>query len=298
VQLAKHAASPLLWFVDLATLWQTLAANGRARALDSARRAGAARYLVWALAIVERLPAAAAGDVGALRALGVDRDGTIRRGHNALRVASLADSPLAALRVGIAWSWPNDRGRAREFMVRRVRRLLARSRGSAEAIRTLPPASATAPDVARTVDGPGLVDAVRTVVADAGGGLWVRAHGQSMAPAVPSGARVHLAPLRPTGPRRGDVVFAVAPPGAIVHRVVARWGSRVVLQGDTMAWSDPPMHSAQVLAAVDAVELPSGVEPIGRRPRPGLVRQLRRTPRQLGVLFGLVTAAPPGAARA
>jgi hypothetical protein len=219
----------------------------------------------------------------------------MRRGHNALRVAALASSPAAALQVAGAWLWPNDDGRGAEYLARRARHAAS---AVGRALRSPWPRAhaadvpvGAAPSAGRSVDGPDLLDAVRTVVTDAGGGMWIRAYGGSMAPAVPHGARIHLAPLATVGPRRGDVVFAEAPQGALVHRVVATWRDRVLLQGDAMAHSDRPVSRSALLAVVDAVEVAAGVEPIEQRPKPPIWRRLRRSPRQLALVLGLAASA-------
>ena len=296
VQLAKHATSPLLWLVDFETLWSSIDERARRAAESLARESGAARYLAWAVRRAAFLPAARRGERAALEALGVRPDGSVRRGHNALRVAALAATPAAALGVAGSWLWPNDDGRGAEFLIRRARRAVSAAVGVIRPMRAeAPVATATVgverstPAASRTVDGAGLLDAVRTVVTDTGGAMWIRAYGGSMAPAIPHGARIHLVPLGERGPQRGEVVVAAAN-GVLVHRVVATWRDRVLLQGDAMARSDRPVPRAALLARVDAVEVGPRVEPMLARPRPPIWRQLRRSPRQIARLLRAATA--------
>lgn len=81
----------------------------------------------------------------------------------------------------------------------------------------------------------------------------LRARGDSMRPTIPDGALVTLAPLGTRGVRVGDVVLLQVGEGAVIHRVVARWGGLVWTKGDLNPWREPPMPEASVVGRVIAV---------------------------------------------
>jgi hypothetical protein len=83
--------------------------------------------------------------------------------------------------------------------------------------------------------------------------------GPSMAPAIPSHARLRVQLLGPQPCQPGDVVFYLADDGYIVHRVVyrARRGSApdyLLTCGDNRLAPDPPVQGNQVLGTVIAVQ--------------------------------------------
>ena len=102
---AKHRVPPLLWFVDLATLWSTYDASQRGVARDAARRARLEGYLAWGIARVEALPRACDGDRAALAMFGIAPEGR-RDSHPATRDARLASSAGDSMRAIGAWVWP------------------------------------------------------------------------------------------------------------------------------------------------------------------------------------------------
>ena len=102
---AKHRVPPLLWFVDLATLWSMYDESRRAEARDAARRARLEGYLAWGVARVEALPRACDGDRAALALFGIGPDGR-RDSHPATRDARLASSAGDSMRAIGAWVWP------------------------------------------------------------------------------------------------------------------------------------------------------------------------------------------------
>ena len=102
---AKHMPIALLYFVDLYTLWESLPAPERRRALDAARSVRLSRYVDWALARAAAVPLAAHGDREALRILGVTARG--RRGPHAIfRDIALAETAADATRAMAAWLFP------------------------------------------------------------------------------------------------------------------------------------------------------------------------------------------------
>lgn len=103
--LAKHRLAPLLWLLDLRTLWATLDEAARRDAVRAAEQAGLARYLSWGVRRTLLLAPAAEGDRGALRALGFSAGGR-RDAHPMYRDALLAPDVASAVRVIGAWVWP------------------------------------------------------------------------------------------------------------------------------------------------------------------------------------------------
>ena len=90
VNLAKHWHSPLLWWLEMERYWTSLAPEDRDRAAAAALRAGARRYLRWALRGVAAIARATAGNDAALAAVGVHRSGR-RLVHPSVRHLRLAD---------------------------------------------------------------------------------------------------------------------------------------------------------------------------------------------------------------
>ena len=102
---AKHMPIALLYFVDLHTLWESMSAAERRRALDAARSVRLARYVDWALTRAGAVPRAARGEREALRLLGVTAGG--RRGPHAIfRDIALAETAGDATRATAAWLFP------------------------------------------------------------------------------------------------------------------------------------------------------------------------------------------------
>ncbi|MGH7789269.1 MAG: S24/S26 family peptidase [Candidatus Binatia bacterium] len=92
--------------------------------------------------------------------------------------------------------------------------------------------------------------------------------GNSMAPAIPGGARLRV---RIDGQRScevGDVVFYLADDGYTVHRVVRgprriSGGDYLLAEGDARFAPDPPVPCRQVLGTVVAVQINGEWQPIG-----------------------------------
>jgi hypothetical protein len=98
--------------------------------------------------------------------------------------------------------------------------------------------------------------------------LWIDVAGSSMAPRIPSGARVLVvADGRPT---RGAIWVAADLDGRIlVHRVLGRAGRWWWLQGDANPAPDPPVGEGQLVGRVAAIEIG------GLRRRVGALARLR-----------------------
>jgi hypothetical protein len=146
---------------------------------------------------------------------------------------------------------------------------------------------------------PALHDAALDLLVDVlrdGREQTITARGSSMAPAIPHGARLTLAPFaRGADPRLGDVVAVRTPTlGLLVHRVVGVRCERrrarstlaaVLLRGDACAEPDGWFSPQDVLARVllDGVSPPAaGAMPRARRPLVArLWARLRRAADQL-----------------
>lgn len=284
---AKHVLPPLLWFVDLHTLWGSLGEAEREAAWAMARRHRLARHLDWGLARAAALSRLADGDVGESAAtLGLR--GTERTDvHNAWRMARLSESPVDAVRVVGAWALPHDQRHPTVDVARRlVRRLAKRPASVVRKAREYDTRDAAPPARAIALDEP-LHALVRDVTAH-GGALWVRATGNSMRPTIAPGTRVRLAPIATVDALEiGTVVLARLPNGVtVLHRVVARDGERVALRGDNMRTADPWTSRADVLAVADLLEIDGEVRPVGRNRRAALRRArwvLGRAARAVGI---------------
>jgi hypothetical protein len=97
--------------------------------------------------------------------------------------------------------------------------------------------------------------------------------GNSMAPAIPAGARIRVRPGEGSACRIGDVVFYLSDGGYVVHRVVYRPGppadgDYLLTEGDARFAPDPPVPCRQVLGTVVAVQGNGQWAPVGR-PVPG-----------------------------
>jgi hypothetical protein len=261
--LAKHSTAPVLWLIDLATLWSSLDAESRAAARIAARSARAERYLDWALRRVSRLDAAAVGDTSALRELGF---GARRRRemHSAVRVALLASQPLDAFRVAVAWLAPHDvrgSGRAMAGLFRaRVKKAIAgagwRFRGSRLTADARP-----ARPIAGTSDGVRSLHvtdeefgALLSDLVERGMRFSIRAHGASMLPSIPPGTLVSLAPLGSRSARVGDVVLTRDTASRyVLHRVSAIGDSWVQTWGDGNMKRDPRLPLTSIVAIAGAL---------------------------------------------
>ena len=265
---AKHTDVPLLWWVDLATVWRGQSAAQRVETRRLATLHRIERYLAWAergvalfeLAVQTQDLDAAREALASLVAL--------HREHPARRLTSLAATMTDAVRSAAAWAWPRElRRRPLGFARQVVHRLLAVSRR----LRRGP----TAPDVraapaaelrALAVSDEQLLGLVREIV---GGGapMWIRARGSSMSPTVKDGALVRLVPLPDRPLQRGDVVFAVMRGSkAVIHRVRAVEGDVVHLKGDNMPWPDAPLARGDVVALADTVQQDTRASAIPARP--------------------------------
>lgn len=258
--LAKHTKPPLLWFVDLATLWGSLDAPARRDAWAAARSARAHQYLAWSLKRLCDLDAAVAGDDDAVRRLGF-RAGGRRELHSAIRVALYAATPADALRVAGAWLVPPDaRGSVSAIgglFVARVQKALGRIAWMwhAAAVRTRSSIrlergrnEPTEAKPSLSVNEAEFASLVGDLIAR-GTRFAIRARGVSMLPAIPAGAVVSLAPADTESTKVGIVVLTkTASSGYVLHRVSRVGGGLVQTWGDGNMRPDPELPLASVVA--------------------------------------------------
>jgi hypothetical protein len=87
----------------------------------------------------------------------------------------------------------------------------------------------------------------------AGRGVSLTVTGHSMTPAIRSGDRLTLEPLRRT-PRLGDVLACDSEGRLVVHRLVAWERCRAVVRGDVAPACDPPLAAGAALGLVTRIE--------------------------------------------
>jgi hypothetical protein len=105
VHLSTHQFAPMLWWLDLATLWNAMDDGARAQATRTAERAGVGRYLRWAMRRIDALDRLADGDHSKVRLLGLEA-GARSAAHPMWRHLRLAPS-MSARRAALAdWLWP------------------------------------------------------------------------------------------------------------------------------------------------------------------------------------------------
>ena len=252
--LAQHQAPPLLWDIDIATLWGRLSEAERLASRRVARQAGLSRYLAWGLRRAERVMRLADGRGGEARRLGYGGAGR-RDVHPAWRHVWLAPSLPQAIQAADGWlrpDWvrsaygPGVRGVARRVVkhwrtafVRNVR-VGDLAPGDGGMVQT---------DIAR-MDAARLLELARGVVAQ-GGEMWIVVTGHSMQPMIRPGDRVLLGPEESIRP--GLVVLADVGGRPIMHRVVRVSGDIVTLRGDASLQNDRPIKKTDIVGSVRAL---------------------------------------------
>jgi hypothetical protein len=266
--LAQHAAAPLLWDLDFATLWERMNDVDRAAAREAARAAGLARYLEWGERRASKVSRLAAGDDRQARRLGFTALGR-RDVHPAWRHVRLAGSWRSAARALDGWlrpSWvreaygPGVRGVARR-VAKHWRAALVRETRSGD--RAPGDGGAVRTEIAR-LESRRLLALARGVVAE-GGEMWIVATGQSMLPSIAPGDRVLIGAVKTVHP--GTVVLADVDGAPVLHRVVRVRDAEVVLRGDACQGDDSPISRCDVLAAVRLVSRGATVRPVAHATR-------------------------------
>lgn len=280
--LAKHAAVPLLWWVDFHTLWNSLTEAEQDEARRLAAECGLGPCLAWAIGGTAHLERAAVdGTAEGRAALRTLR--SLHDAHNARRVASLAGSLVARSKVWAAWAWPRYLRRRPlaygKHLWRRGSAWLSRRRtGARTALASARPEGSTR---VLEVHGEEWLELLPHAL-EGGGGLWIRARGTSMLPTIPPGSLVHLVPVPPRPLAVGDVVLAQARAGRpLIHRIVEVGNDTCHLKGDNRLVTDPPVPHARVLALVESIRTGDVVSPMPGPPTSTLKTALSR---RLGAL--------------
>lgn len=99
-------------------------------------------------------------------------------------------------------------------------------------------------------EGAALAELARAALMAAGRFRWPL-QGNSMAPTLPAGCEVEVAPLAGRPPTGALVVF-LAGDGLVAHRLVCRRAGRWITQGDGSPLPDPPLTPERVLGVVTA----------------------------------------------
>lgn len=281
--LASHQLPPLLWLVDLWTLWSQLGSQRQEQCLGQAVRVGLHRYLRWALAMTRHLQALSDGDTHALHRLGFSRYGR-RDAHPAWRHVVLAPTPVTSVRAAGAWVLPPWSVRDGESRVRVVARRMWRywrtavPRGyprttgiGAESDTRAGQRGMTHP----VADGAqGRSHAICRAVLSAGGEMWVTGAGHSMVPTIVDGERVLLSPP-PARIRRGMIVVVERGRTLAMHRVVHASLSTIQTKGDNRQRADPVLGRSAVLARAIAKESRGAIISLSPTLRFGVVPLLR-----------------------
>jgi hypothetical protein len=243
--LATHNFPPLLWWVDLASLWRSLPEEARRSAREAAARAGLGGYLEWAGRRVDAIGRVLDGDDRAIHGLGFRGDRR-REPHQLWRHLSAAGSVGGVVRVAKAWVRPPwAPGRDGGPVAGTLRRLSRHWRLLLPLHENRPIPRAALPRTEGTVSAQQLLTVAREIPAS-GGEFWLTLTGESMTPTLRRGDRILLGPPRL---RRGAIVLADIGGRPVVHRVI-RAGELVVTRGDACRLSDQPVEPSRVLATV------------------------------------------------
>jgi len=116
---------------------------------------------------------------------------------------------------------------------------------------------------------------------------WIPVRGNSMWPTLRSGDRAGLS-YAFESVQRGNVVLARVSNALVIHRIVELGAGAVVLRGDNVVTSDPPVPLENVIAVVRQVKRGNrtlATAEWDRSPNP-LVRFALRISRKLGQLAG------------
>jgi hypothetical protein len=125
-------------------------------------------------------------------------------------------------------------------------------------------------------------------VLEKGGLIGFRAHGTSMTPFLRDGDTLTFAPLANRQPRLGDVVAFSRPterePTLVVHRVVGRQKTGLVIQGDGNGQAPEIIPSESMLGRLVKAERDGRQFHLGLGPERRLIAWLSRT----GLLWSLL----------
>ena len=271
--LATHQLPPLLWLVDFAALWGSLAPHEREAATAVAQRSGLGRYLEWAQGRAALVEHVADGDWDALGILGIGATSRHDR-HSIWRHVALAASGRDRLRLFGAFVVPHRvRGDVRQLVRYTGARIRTRLRSLLGASRPYSVPSVTTNGGGRPswralrVEREEMIALTRDGVG-VGSVLHVRAPGGSMRPTIPRGALVRIGRLPPHGPTAGDVVLALTSEGEpVVHRVLDVRPDGIVMRGDAAIAIDPLVPFSSVIGIATHVRVNGIDRPLGRRPR-------------------------------
>ncbi len=99
-----------------------------------------------------------------------------------------------------------------------------------------------------------LVFELARVALSAGRPLQLRVVGNSMYPVLQAEDSIWVAPVRPEGLQRGDLIVLRQAGELVTHRVVHREPGGWRTKGDNRLGLDPPFNEAEILGCVIAVE--------------------------------------------
>lgn len=278
--LAKHISIPMLWILDIHSLWSSFDRGERADAQTAAMEVGLHRHLRWALRLSQALGEIAHSEgieSNALRRLEHQRR-SIGNARRVLRLVSLSASPVAALDVlrgrflpqGGAAGWLATPG---QLVYRAARWAYRRS-----VFERPTPSEKHQPAEAVPLDHP---EAARRVVEALSfrSPVWVSPRSASMEPAIPSFARARIVTLGDRIPQVGDVLLVRASSGGcLLERVTAVDGDSVRLKADAHERQRSVVSFGELLGVCDLVEVGGNAARIEERPHDtvGMLRAIAR----------------------
>jgi hypothetical protein len=113
-----------------------------------------------------------------------------------------------------------------------------------------------------------LVPALASHLGGIGAEFETSIRGDSMAPAIPAGARLRVRVLQQKAYGRGDIVFSLSDNGFLVHRIAQRprWGAAMgylLTRGDACLVPDVPVIKDRVIGTVVAFRSGGDWQPVG-----------------------------------
>jgi hypothetical protein len=280
--LVKHHERPLLWALDVTTLWESLGESERDAARRAASRVGLSRHLDWAVRLAESIGEVSDRGLAAERALRTVQRALATRGDfgRVAQLVALSSSPAAAFRVigGRVWppAWRQGWREAPRYFAHRAVAWAYR-----HLVFELPTSSTES-----AVHEPSLSfddeDCARLLMATLtqSRAVWVSSVGQSMAPAIPLFGSARIVSVSDGAPKIGDVVaIRSSERQCTLERVLRLEGDGIVVKPDAHLTKEHRVPRDAILGICDMVQVGGSLVPIERRPHGnlGMMRAIVRS---------------------